>query len=407
MDAKDRSEFVEISLHAPKEAHRKIWRQLPEDMRKEVAEVWGTDAMYVKKNQVDLLFGYHNYTLTNMWKMDPADRKWFQKTFVYMTEMVFGKKAAMRVGQGEELMTALANTVKDIIVIKTGLVTLGNMVSNVMLLRVMGVGFEEIFKGHAESWVAMRKYKRDAQAAAIIQTRLNNSRLTSEEREELESDLVRLEDRMANSPVVNLIDAGLLSTIVEDVDTEANQYQLTKRMQRRLADKSWYEAAEEKFERLPKSLKAVAKEVLLTKDSGLYSFLNEAAQFSDFGARYVLFKKLVEKDGMSKRQAAGEVMDIFIDYDLPTHQGLQYLNNIGLLMFSKYLIRVQKIIFKMFSEHFGNAMASILLQNLFIDVSDIGDSLMFAQTNPMTRLANPIESFFDVAPDILTFKPFM
>lgn len=402
----NKAEFVEISLQSTNEEYREIFRLLPEDMKEEIRRVWGSDSMLVRKDSVDLLFGYHKYTAANLWKLSKAERGLVQEAFVMFVNMIFGKKAAMRVRQGEELLEALAKTVKDIIVIKTGIVTLGNMVSNMVLLKMMGVSIKDIIVGHKDSFVAMREYKKLNQETEQVRLKLSNANLTRAQRSVYESKLVQLEDRLANNPVIDLIDAGLLSTIVEDVDTEVQEYKLSQRIKRKYAETSWAERLEDATNRIPNSVKDVFKEALVMQGSNLYDFLSEAAQFSDFGARYVLFQHMTKNKGIAKTEAAGQVMDIFIDYDLPTHKGIQYLNDLGLLMFSKYLVRVQRIIAKTFLENPARALSIMLLQNFFGDIPDIMDSTMIIETNPLTRLANPVESFINAAPDIITAKVF-
>ncbi|UYF10881.1 ribonuclease E [Vibrio phage 12VC501] len=402
----NRTEFVEISPQSTNEEYREIFRLLPEDMKEEIRRVWGSDSMLVRKDSVDLLFGYHKYTAANLWKLSKAERGLVQEAFVMFVNMIFGKKAAMRVRQGEELLEALAKTVKDIIVIKTGIVTLGNMVSNMVLLKMMGVSIKDIITGHKDSFVAMREYKKLNQETEQVRLKLSNANLTRAQRSVYESKLVQLEDRLTNNPVIDLIDAGLLSTIVEDVDTEVQEYKLSQRIKRKYAETSWAERLEDATNRIPNSVKDVFKEALVMQGSNLYDFLSEAAQFSDFGARYVLFQHMTKNKGIDKTEAAGQVMDIFIDYDLPTHKGIQYLNDLGLLMFSKYLVRVQRIIAKTFLENPARALSIMLLQNFFGDIPDIMDSTMIIETNPLTRLANPVESFINAAPDIITAKVF-
>lgn len=404
-DTANRDQYVLIGKRSSNPEYREIFRMLPRDMQEEIKALGLQDGMFVRKDVIDLLFGYHKYTLANLWKLDKSERKLYQQMFTGFVEMIFGKKAAMRVRQGEELMQALAKTVKDIIVIKSGMVTLGNMLSNVVLLKMMGVPLKDIIKGHKDSYAAMRKYKKQNQELEQVRIKLASSNLTNNQRTVYESRMLELEDDMAANPVVDMIDQGLLSTIVEDIDTEVEEYKLRQKVKRKAAEAGWEEKLEDATNRIPKGLRDVAKEALVMQGSNLYDFLSEAAQFSDFGARYVLYKNKVEK-GMTPEEAAGYVMDIFIDYDLPTHKGIQYLNDMGMLMFSKYLLRVQRIIAKTFLENPARATMIMLLQNWLGDIPDIMDSTMIVETNPLTRIANPVESFFGAAPDIITMKPF-
>lgn len=404
-DVDNRDQYVLIGKRSADPKYREIYRMLPRDMQEQMKATGSSDGIFVRRDVVDLLFGYHKYTLANVWKLPKDERKLYQQMFTGFVEMIFGKKAAMRVRQGEELMQALAKTVKDIIVIKSGMVTLGNMVSNVVLLKMMGVPLTDIIKGHKDSYSAMRKYKKQNQEVEQLRIKLASANLTNNQRTVYESRMIELEDDMAANPVVDMIDQGLLSTIVEDVDTEVEEYKLRQKVKRKVSEAGWEDRLEDATNRIPKGLRDVAKEALVMQGSNLYDFLSEAAQFSDFGARYVLYKNKVEK-GMSPEQAAGYVMDIFIDYDLPTHKGMQYLNDLGLLLFTKYLIRVQRIIGKTFLENPARTTMIMLLQNFFGDIPDIMDSTMIVETNPLTRIANPVESFLGAAPDIITMKPF-
>lgn len=405
-DTDNRDDYVTISPRATDPELREIWRMLPKEFKDEAKKVWGVGGIQVRKDTIDLLFGYRKYTLANMWQLPKEERNAFQKVFVQAVSMVFGDKAAMRVRQGEELMTALATTVKDIIVIKTGLVTLGNIMSNIVLLKMQGVPLVDILKGHKDSFVAMRRYKDQNKELEQLRIKLASASLSANQRLVYERRLTELEDDIANNPVINLIDEGLLSTIVEDVDTEVQEYKLRQRVKRKITEVGWADRLEDATNRIPQGLRDVAKEALAMQGSNLYDLLSETAQFSDFGARYVLYKHMTETKGVDPKVAAGEVMDVFIDYDLPTHQGLQYLNDLGLLMFTKYILRVQKIILKTIKDNPARALVIMLLQNWFGDLPDIVDSTMFIETNPLTRLANPLESFMQASPDIITLKAF-
>ena len=141
-------------------------------------------------------------------------------------------------------------------------------------------------------------------------------------------------------------------------------------------------------DRTPKLVKDVAKQVFLTHETKAYKFLRDAAQLSDFVARYTLHEHNTKVKGMSKSESTNMIIETFINYDLPTHKAIQYLNDIGFIMFTKFFIRTQKVIFHIMKEHPANVLATVALQGAFGDVSDILDSnaigtSLLDKTNPV------------------------
>ena len=78
-----------------------------------------------------------------------------------------------------------------------------------------------------------------------------------------------------------------------------------------------------------------------------YRALMEMTQMSDFVARYVLWKQYTQNEGMSEEKAIEEVMDTFIVYDVVTNKWVQLANDLGLIMFTKFWLRTQRVIKKL------------------------------------------------------------
>jgi len=80
--------------------------------------------------------------------------------------------------------------------------------------------------------------------------------------------------------------------------------------------------------------------------------MSRAAQLSDFVARYTLYQHITtRKDNpLSEADAIQEASDFFINYDIPMHRSVQYLDDTGLIMFTKYFLRIQRILVKVLKE---------------------------------------------------------
>ena len=148
-------------------------------------------------------------------------------------------------------------------------------------------------------------------------------------------------------------------------------------------------------------MKSLGANLAVLQGSDSYNILRDMAQLSDFGARYALYKHQTKK-GVSTTDAIGNAMSTFIDYDLPSGIGMQYANDMGLVLFSKYLVRVQKVIFETFKENPAKVLAIVALQNYFNFGENIHTSLI-GVTNPFDRVGLPTD-LLSVLDDTVTMN---
>ena len=151
----------------------------------------------------------------------------------------------------------------------------------------------------------------------------------------INSQITQLKDSIARNPVTESIEAGLMPTLVDDVETSVN--------------KSYFPGDIEKFltkqtDKLNPTVKNVGKVIFLAEDTTAYKMMNNAVKMTDFVGRHVLYTHLVETKGVKKGEAAAIATEEFVNFNLPTHRMVEYLNKLGLLMFTKYGIRVLKTV---------------------------------------------------------------
>jgi len=162
----------------------------------------------------------------------------------------------------------------------------------------------------------------------------------------------------------------MYQTLVEDVSQEDDPYSYGSLLK---------ETAENKSKWIPKPIKAVGKVALMTHDTGIYKLANHLTVMSDFTARYALNQYL--KNDVKTQDMGGErrlqlVRDAFIMYDVPTSKQLQWLNDKGLVWFSKYYLRIQHVIFRLVRE---NPLRALMVHTMgnFIDWPTILHSSIF------------------------------
>jgi hypothetical protein len=332
-----------------------------------------------------------------------ADRNAAQKVFVNFVEKVpglGGKRAGARLRRGEDVVRAITKETKDFIVVKSGVVTLGNTISNMALLKMMGISLIDLVRDQAEGLDGVLRYQKDfAARAQLIQELAVQSRLGGDVRtmRRMERDIAELSNELEVNPVHPLVDAGVMQTIVEDIEDESPQFSFKSSLEEFIDSKTSHP--------MLAPAKKVARAVYLSHDQPVYKALNNAVRLSDFVARYALHKHQTQRMGMDTTKSLNRVVEIFINYDLPTHRLLQYGNDMGLLWFTKYRLRVQKVILMVLKENPANSLLVLLMQGMLGGNDNIFNSLAFVNQSITSVVGDPLTSALGASENLITLAP--
>lgn len=357
--------YIEFSDESEDPQIREAYRLLPDATKQAIREVWGQNKMYVRNDLYDMTFGYRKFSLTDGFAKDASERAIFEQIFHNTLETLFGDKAARYVRRGEDFWQFLVKQTKDIWVIKNLFTLLGNVRSNISLLVWYGVNPVDLVKNHKIAIAGILSYQRDQERLYEVQRTLDMG-TPGINVKELELEVIELEDAIARNPVKELIDAGMLQTIVEDVEQD-DAFAYPTQIQRKIGKIT---------NKVPGAVKKVGKQLYMTHDTTSYKVLNKATTLSDFVARYTLHEHLTKRarNPLSKAESLKKVQEAFVNYDVPTHRGIQYANDMGLLFFTKYYIRIQKVIMGLWRDNPGRGLALIALQHYFPGLSLITGS---------------------------------
>jgi hypothetical protein len=394
-------DFLEVGPRSTDPEMREIYAMLPYATKEAIKATWGKDTMMVRKELLDITFGYHKLSLGSIFEKDSADRDVLEKVFAYSIEWMlkqsahgqnavlrrqgkptidparYAKKAGHVVRKSERLWQEVVREAKDIIVVKSGSVMMGNIASNFMLLKMNGVPLLDILKHHQVAMQAGTEYLRDSGELAQLQLKLDAGYLIGD-RAAVEQEVARLKNALARNPVRPLIDAGLMPTIVEDVGVDDNVYSYKSRLTRKVEGMTsgWNP-----------TVVGIGKTVYMAHDTKLYKSLSHITQMSDFVARYTLYQHLTTraKQPLSAEAAIQEASDAFINYDIPMHRKMQYGDDMGVFMFMKYAIRIQHVIAKLVKDHPGQVLETLLLHNYVDLMPTVLDSSMLTRigSNPL------------------------
>lgn len=343
-----------------------LYRLLSEGTKQEIKKVWKQDGMWIPADQMNLIMGYRKYSLTTAFGALPTERNVAEKVLVALSERVFGAKAALRIGQAEDVMQELVREAKDILVVKNIVTLVGNMVSNMTLLAWEGVPLREALASHAIGIKASMDYRKDSKRLTQLEQALEIGYHPAG-RDVVEQEAIELRDRLARNPLKPLIDAGLMPTIVEDVEADDSQYSYKSRLQNKV---------EKYTSKVPAWMREVGKQVYMTHDTSMYKFLSQSTQMSDLVARYTMYQHTMNraKDPLSRADALKQAEESFVNYDLPSHRSIQFMNDTGLVMFTKYYMRIQKVIMRLIKEKPARGIALLAANHYWSGLDSITDS---------------------------------
>lgn len=388
--------LVEYSLIGPEATDpylRELFFMLPENFREFIMNR-EDKTMAVRADLVDIYFGRPELQLSNA----PLVRL-LPKEFKHVINTVEGVwKEAIKISKGN-------------ILLKMPQVIYANLQSNLIYLISTGsLNPKKLFSDHREAINDVNQYidnfkkisrldreiARDTSSLNRVQNRKQLENIIAKKEHEREM----LKRMLEQSEVKELFDAGMYqSTLIEAADTS---FEDTNRIAKYL---------DNKINKLPRSLKVATDWAYLNQNTSWYKATQELLQRSDMYARAVYNKrtkedhhKMVEgkknlpewwvdmqdKDypkrkvltyaekekffEMAKVVRLEQTLDAFINYSLPNGPVEEYLNKLGVLQFTKYLKRSQKVISDSFMKHPLKTATVVGLAMGVFDMDTVQDS---------------------------------
>lgn len=345
--AKNPNEFVLLDFDNPDPVVQEIMKLLPYSFRKEIIKHFGDDVVPVHKSVYTSMFGFRAYSIANMFdKLHDPEQKLnhAEKLITGIFRAFSEEKARQRAVQLEKLIQDFVSLIKDFIVVRSGGVLLGNIRSNILLLSLHGVNPVKILQDSIFAWRNSNRYTKTQAKVNDLNTRLLG--LTNKQEIGLiKRELKTLQRELENNPMHEFMQAGLMSTIVEDLTNQDNKYKTPIQ-----------KSTDEYLNKIPEPIRSTFNTLSINKGTLLHNFLSDAVHFSDLTAKYVLAKHNMDK-GMDISNAIYESQINFINYDMPTNQFLDYMNRMGFMVFTKFFLRFQQVMLKLFNKMPVTALA--------------------------------------------------
>ena len=367
------TEFTEIGPNAETKEGKELYYMLPSSF-KEYIKNRQDKTLAVRTALKDVYFGYSNMSIANfagMQKINPA----------LLTKVI---------KMGEMWWMEMVKVAKGNILLKTPAVLIGNIMANFISGTLKGYNPVEMGKLYTESYRDINTFNSINKELQTLENtiRSNNVALGKEllppakksallkenkvNRQKAESLKRRIERDLKH--IEEIVNLGLDQNVDDSAEIDSNR--ITKFFDTQL-------------EKVPELVRDGVDLMFLTKRTAIYKIANEFLEVSDLVARDVqnrIEKKNIEKQvnghtklpswwleiqnrkgykdqqrlvgkervqflEMAKTQREYDLVEDFINYSKPSGRFEEYLNKVGILMFTKYTKRIQRVILKNSSNH--------------------------------------------------------
>jgi hypothetical protein len=386
--------YITVSKDSNDKVVRDQWNTLPKETKRFIRQVWGKDSMKVKAEVFNVLMGYRKYSIKESFEKPDAEvGKVFEKLMVNILKTavtdVNGEttflpgKTALRIMQAGDIAEEMVKVTKDIWVIKNLWTLVGNEQSNLSALWLAGVPLKDILEGKVAAHNAVVQYTDERAERDNLQQQINKGVVVGAPLQEAQQRVAELTDSLERNWAHTLMEAALFQTLIEDIDQESDPYSYGTKGGRWIENKTRW---------IPPRIKSIGKGVLMTHDTTLYKKLNRLTMFSDFTARMVMYNHLVNnaKNPLSHDEAIRQSRNMFVNYDSPSHRGVQWANDKGLVFFTKYYLRIQMILLHLIRANPLRAAALVGLNSTMGYPTILGSSVLSGK-DPVNFAAGPLE----------------
>ena len=356
-------------------------RLINPDLRNMIESKFGEHFM-VRRDQLDDVIGVRSasvsdiYTGVSYWSPETLKQMKRFATLIFRTE----DNAYEKLIKGERALQYATASARKLIVVKSTVVPMINIASNLLQLKTYGLGIDD-FKEIPSIISQIETYLKNQLEIIDLETQLKSAVNDPYKRNMLQAQLdAKQNAQKALTDIYPLIQQGEFSTIA-DVGLTTDELDLASGRITEYLDKA--------VNKLPGAVKQVGRYLLITEDTPIYRALNKSVQYGDFVAKVLLYKHLVKNDNLSEKEALGNVKEAFVDYDKYTGRTRQLLENYGLSWFYNYKLRSVKAATYMLrhkplasllslavpTDLFFGTIGTPLTENVFSKLEDLSQSI--------------------------------
>ena len=324
----------------------------------QLARAFGPDKVIVRKNQLWATFGYKIPSVMDMKHDAVAKNSPLNEIARQVNNMIVPFVSNKTVVAAEYYTREYVAELAKAIVVKTGAVTYANATSNLLLTGMYGMNPVQTVKDGAlglsagMDFLNLRQEK--ARKTADLQLEQGRANPNQTKIGNLKATIGAIQNRMDKSPVEDMAANGWLSTVTLDHSVDRSTEFSARGRVRNFADKNIFNKVG--------GAGTVFKEAYALEDSQSYAALQMGTVMSDFAFKYAMHQHHMKNTNMTVKESYDKINYIFLAYETPSAKPVAYLESIGLLMFTKYSLRIQRVVADAFAEDPARVIRSYLLQ---------------------------------------------
>lgn len=300
-----------------------------------IRQTFGGEGFMVRRDMLNDTVGYRSASVGDVWtgttRLPPEAASVAKRLAVG----VFGADAYRNLVVAEKLTQNLVSEARQLIVVKSVVVPVSNFIANIYQMASRGVSLGRVArdmpKKLAETNAYVQRRQRQIELEAELRAAEGNVVVTRRVNAELQS----IKDANKRMSIWPLIEAGEFSSISDAGSLEKEELSL---YEGRITD-----FIERQVDKLPPGLRTAGRYALITKDTALFQGMRKAMEYGDFLAKAIRYDHLIQEKKLNPAEALASITEEYVNYDRLSGRFRQGLENIGLLWFWNFKVRIAKI----------------------------------------------------------------
>ena len=314
--------------------YKDAWSVLGWETKGNAAEAFGAANFFpIKRAEIDSMIGYRLANPKDLWtgvsRIDDNTRKIMRD----IISLPFGKNTYTYMNKGYGIVSSAVSWGKVNIVIRSGIVPLGNFISNMVHLATWGVGFGAQLANMPKKLKEISRVVRIQEEIGKLSTELPSIINNPTKVKKIKSKIAALEAEQEAMSIWPVLQANEFSTISESL-TRADVA---------LRQGSIFDWLEKQADKLPPLVGDVTKTAILAKDTELFRMMHHFMQYGDFIAKSMLYDHLLETNQKTPQEALDIISVEYVNYNRPAGRWRDALEASGMLWFSNYALRIMPI----------------------------------------------------------------
>lgn len=305
------------------------------EARQHIESLFGGDGFRVRRDMLNDAIGYRSASVGDFWTGNTRLPPGAADTAKKLAIGVFGANAYKYLVTAEKLTQNLVSEARQLIVVKSVVVPVSNFIANIYQLAARGVNLGRIARDIPKKLNEVNVYVKRRQEEIRLEAELRAAENNLTERRRVLAELQTLRDANKRMSIWPLIQAGEFSSISEAGSLEKEE---TTLFEGRLSD-----FIETQVNKLPEGVRTAGRYALITQDTALFQGMRRAMEYGDFLAKAIRYDHLVQEKKISPDEALASIGEEFVNYDRLSGRFRTWAENMGLLWFWNFKVRIAKI----------------------------------------------------------------